>query len=120
MSQYIKTMFNIFPKVEKARGRATKESIIWEDQENLKKHKNDTNSSTLLPLISSCINHPGFKYKLEQLKQVGIVQFMDSVQRLQVYETSTALLKGSYSGFIDTSKINKDEFNFMRDLDSKK
>jgi len=45
---------------------------------------------------------------------------MDSVQRLQVYETSTALLKGSYSGFIDTSKINKDEFNFMRDLDSKK
>ena len=41
---------------------------------------------------------------------------MDSVQRLQVYESSTALLKGAYSGFVDTSKINKDDFNFMREL----
>lgn len=113
-------MFNIFPKTEKARGKATKEALIWEDQQNYDLHKNDTYKSTLLPLISSCLNHPGFKYKKNELKEVGIVEFMDSVQRLQVYESSTALLKGIYSGFIDASKINKDDLNFMRDLSSKK
>ena len=47
---------------------------------------------------------------------VGIVEFMDSVQRLQVYESSRALLAGSYSGFVDTSKIDKSQFDFMRDI----
>lgn len=120
LSLYIKSMFNIFPKVEKARGKATKESMIWEDQMNFDLHKNDKYKSTLLPLISSCLNHPGFKYKKNELREVGIVEFMDSVQRLQVYESSTALLKGIYSGFIDASKINKDDLNFMRNLSHEK
>lgn len=116
MSNYIKHMFNMFPKTEKAKGKSTKEWIIQEDKENMEKHKNDGYSSPLLPLISSCLNHPGFKYKKNELKEVGIVEFMDSVQRIQVYESSTALLKGIYGGFVDSSKINKEEFNFMRDL----
>lgn len=116
---YLKTMFNIFPKVEKAKGKATKEALIWEDQMNFDLHKNDTYKSTLLPLISTCLNHPGFKYKKNELKEVGIVEFMDSVQRLQIYESSTALLKGVYSGFVDASKINKDDMNFMRDISHK-
>jgi len=113
---YIRSMFNIFPKVEKAKGKFTKESIIEEDRRNYNMHKNDKYQSSLLPLISSCLNHPGFKYTKKELMDVGIVEFMDSVQRLQVYESSRALLSGSYSGFCDTSKIPKEQFDFMRDL----
>lgn len=119
ISQYLKAAFNIYPKVEKAKGRITKESIIEEERMNLmaKESKGEnTPTSSLLPLISSCINHPGFKYNLNELRDVNFVQFMDSVQRLQIYESTSALLKGAYSGFCDTSKINKDEFNFMRDI----
>lgn len=119
LALYLKTMFNIFPKVEKAKGKATKEALIWEDQTNFDLHKNDPYKSTLLPLISACLNHPGFKYKKNELREVGIVEFMDSVQRLQIYESSTALLKGVYSGFVDASKINKEDMNFMRDLSRK-
>lgn len=35
MAQYLRTMFNRHPKVEKAKGRATKEAIIDEDEQNL-------------------------------------------------------------------------------------
>ena len=45
-----------------------------------------------------------------------LVGFIDSVQRLQVYESTTALLRGMYSGFMDTSKIDKEQFNFMREI----
>jgi len=113
---YLRTMFNIFPKVEKAKGKTTKEAIIEEDRMNYELHKNDEYTSDLLPLISSCLNHPGFKYKKNELRDVGIVEFMDGVKRLQVYESTNALLKGMYSGMVDVSKINKDEFNFMREI----
>lgn len=119
IASYLRAMFNTYPKVEKARGKSTKEWMIEEDRMNFEQHKNDIYKSTLLPLISTCLNHPGFKYKKNELREVGIVEFMDSVQRLQVYESSTALLKGIYSGFIDASKIDKNELNFMREISLK-
>lgn len=85
ISQYLRTMFNIFPKDEFAKGRATKEMMIWEDEENarIKARKEGTKyKSMLFPLISSCINHPGFKHTLQDLPDVGIFEFMDSVNRL--------------------------------------
>ena len=113
---YIRTMFNIFPKVEKAKGKTTKKWIIEEDRMNLKNAKKEDTTSTFLPLIESCCCHAGFKYKKNELREVGIYEFMRSVQRLQVYESTTALLKGMYSGFIDTKGIDKEEFDFMREI----
>ena len=113
---YIRTMFNIFPKVEKAKGKTTKKWIIEEDRMNLANAKKEDTTSTFLPLIESCCCHAGFKYKKNELREVGIYEFMRSVQRLQVYESTTALLKGMYSGFIDTKGIDKEEFDFMREI----
>lgn len=115
IAEYIRTLLNIHPKVEKAKGNTAKKWMIDEDRINMAQ-KEDKNNSTLLPLVSACINHPGFKYKLQELRNVGIYEFMDSVQRLQIYESTHALLGGSYSGFADMSKIPKDQFNFMREL----
>ena len=114
LAWYVRSMFNIYPKIEFGKGRATKEALIDEDRLNYERHKNDPYSSTLLPLISTCLNHPGFKYTKSELVNVGIVEFMDSVQRLQIYESTRALYTGMYSGFIDTSKIPKEQFDFMR------
>lgn len=119
--EYIRYMFNIHPKVEHAKNKVTAEAIIWEEEMNAKneeiKHKDDIiKSSILLPLISAAVNHPGFKYKKNELKEVGIVEFMDSIQRLQIYESTKALMGGMYSGMCDLSKVNKEEFNFMRSI----
>lgn len=116
MADYIRTMFNIFPKVEKAKGKTTKQWIIQEDEQKLLQSKEKGYSSYLLPLISACVNHPGFKYKLKELKDVGIVQFMDSVQRIQIYETAIAANHGVFSGMCDTSKMDKKILDFMRDI----
>ena len=119
IAEYIRTMLNQHPKTERAKGRATKEAIIEEDRMNLEfaKKKGELEHSILLPLISSMVNHPGFKYKKKELIDVGIVEFMDSVQRLQLYENVTALMSGVYSGMLDTSKMNlSKELNWLRDL----
>lgn len=125
ISQYLKKMFDRHPKVEKAKGKLTKQAIIDEDKMNLKnkkRNKKKGSSSYLLPLISALVNHPGFKYSTKDLRNVGIVEFMDSVNRLQIYEQCRAFLGGMYSGFMDTSKLSKTELsertNWLRDISS--
>ena len=110
--KYLCIMFNLHFKNEFAKNKATKEAMIWEDEMNFnvaeeKRKKENYSKSFLLPLVSAMVNHPGFKYKTNELKDIGIVQFMDSVKRLQIYENATALLSGMYSGFIDISKDTK-------------
>lgn len=121
--EYLRWMFNIHPKTEHAKGKITKQWIIDEEKMNMeaekrKKKGTDIEKSFLLPLVSALVNHPGFKYKTSELKEVRIVEFMDSVRRLQTYESVTALMKGIYSGMVDTSKMkNLDkELNWMKDL----
>lgn len=116
MSNYLRTMFNAFPKVEKAKGKTTKEWMVEEDLR--KSASGQKRSSNLLSMISFCLNHPGFKYKKNELRDMGIVEFYDSVQRLLIYEATSSLMKGMYSGFVDTSKIDKKEFDFMREPNS--
>lgn len=121
--KYLSVAFNLSFKVEHAKNKATKEAMIWEDEmnlnvENSKKKDRECPKSFLLPLISSMVNHPGFKYKTNELKDIGIFQFMDSVKRLQTYENATALIKGMYSGFIDISKDKnlQKQTNWLKDL----
>ena len=119
--EYVRLVFNQNPKVEKAKGKATKEAIIDEERMNLaiekKKGNKNMGKSIYLPLISALLNHPGFKYKKDELREVNLVEFMDSVQRLQVYESTRALMSGMYSGMLDTSKMNLNkELNWLRDL----
>ena len=117
IAEYIRTIINIHPKVEKAKGKTTRDWMRQEDKMNLlNQNSNSQDTSNLLPIISALTNHPGFKYKLEELKEVKIYQFYDAVQRLQIYEQTHALMGGSYSGFCDTSKINREQFNFMREI----
>lgn len=115
----MRNMMKIFPKTEYTVGKTSKELLITEEKEKIKKAERESTDapvSTLLPLISACVNHPGFKYKSNELKQIHIFEFMDSVQRLQVYESTRALLAGGYSGFADLSKVPKEQFDFMRNL----
>lgn len=123
IASYLRAMLNQHPRVRKCRGKMAKEIEIRRDREKLEKSSKEQSSSFLLPLISGCLNHPGFKYKKNELREIGIVEFMDSVQRLQVYEQTTSFLKGMYSGMLDTSKMSKTELNknvnWLQDIYSK-
>lgn len=113
---YIREMFNINPKVEKAKNKRTFNVLIEDDRMRKMYKKKDSYKSGLMPLISGMLNSPGFKYKKNELREVGIVEFMDSVQRTSTIMSTTALMHGMYSGMIDTSKIPKEQFNWLRDL----
>jgi len=122
ISQYLRAVFNINPDEKLTNDSIMKKWFIEKDKRELKNLEFKINNGDfddnngLLPLISACCNHPGFKYRSDSLRQLGIFQFYDSVKRLQVYESCTALQKGMYSGMIDGSKIKADEYNFMKPI----
>lgn len=112
--EYLRAMFNQHPKEEFAKGKLAKKWIIEEEKDNIRL-ENEKNKgrkkSVLLPMVSSLLNHPGFKYNLDEIKNLGIFAFMDSVRRLQTYEQCIAFMGGMYSGMMDTSKIGQEELN---------
>ena len=119
IAQYLRAVFNMYPEEKITDDPVLKEMYLHKDRRALeiaKKQKKKEDNTSILPLISACVNHPGFKYRPMELRHVNVCEFYDSVKRLQIYENTTALLKGSYSGMIDSSKIDKEQFNFMREV----
>ena len=117
ISGYLRKYHGIKPKIEKAANKTTKKLLIQLDREDIAKAQKQGYKSQMKSLVSAMMRYPGFKYKSNELKECSYYEFMDTVYGAQIYISSTALLKGSYSGMIDTSKINKKEFNWMRCMD---
>ena len=67
-----------------------------------------------MPLISSVKVKQG--YTKDYVLNMGYVEFMNDVARLQVIHNADHLLSGVYAGTIDMKKINKAELNWMKEL----
>ena len=117
---YLQYIFKFFPEEKTTKDKILKKWFINKDKKDLeilhKKVKDKEKETSIVSLISSCVNHAGFKYNSKQILDIGICEFYDSIQRLQVYESTTAVMKGMFSGFVDTSKIKPDEYNFMKEI----
>lgn len=116
--QYFQCMFNMHPEDLLTTETRMKNWWIAKDRreyDRRQQKKDNEKGYSLQPVISALVNHPGFKYKLQELREVTVSEFYDSVKRLQIYEQSTALLKGMYGGMISGKDIDPESYNFMRE-----
>ena len=114
MSAYLCKLHNITKKVEKAGNKFTKQVLIDEDRQKKEYNAKQPYKSFLMPLVSSIKVRQG--YTREYIKNMGLYEFFDDVNRAQILVNTDALLSGAYSGMMDTSKIKKSEFNWMREI----
>lgn len=115
---YLCSAHNLTKKVEKAANEFTKKFMIDEDRQKLKYNAKQKYKSFLKPLISSVKCRMG--YTLDYVKDMGLVEFFDDLSRLQIIVNADALLQGSYSGMVDTSKIPKKNFDWCREITTDK
>ena len=114
MSAYLCKLHNITKKIEKAGNKYTKQVLIDEDRQKKEYNAKQPYKSFLLPLISSIKVRQG--YTRDYIKNMGLYEFFDDVNRAQIIVNTDALLSGAYSGMMDTSKVKKSEFNWMREI----
>lgn len=112
---YLCAAHNITKKVEKAANEFTKKFMIDEDRQKIAYQAKQPYKSMLRPLISAVKCRMG--YTLDYVKQMGLFEFFDDLNRLSIITQSDALLQGSYSGMVDTSKIPKKNFDWTRPIE---
>ena len=115
MQSYLCAAHNITKKVEKAANEFTKKFMIDEDRQKIAYQSKQPYKSILRPLISAVKCRMG--YTLDYVKQMGLFEFFDDVNRLSIIVQSDALLQGSYSGMIDTSKVPRKNFDWTRPIE---
>ena len=111
---YLRKLHNITPKVEKTKSKTVKKWLIEEDRKKMETSKNKPFRSYLLPLISAIKVKQG--YTRDYVRNMGLFEFFDDVSRAQIIDHANHLLNGAYCGMADLKKVNKQEFNWMREL----
>ena len=118
------SIVNVLRKIHKIKrnnempgNEATRQILIEDAREDFESKKDKPNKSYLLSLISSMVNSEGFKRNDITVFDMKIYAFMDSVARIGKIKNAELLLQSGYSGFgIDLKKINKEETNWIGDI----
>nr|DAQ86967.1 MAG TPA: hypothetical protein [Caudoviricetes sp.] len=116
INSYISKTHGIKKKRDVAGNAFTKRMLIKLNREELEMAKSKPYTSRMLPLISALVNSPGFKYNSHQVRDIGIVEFFDSVNRTQAIRHANAILNGMCTGMVDSSKISESSYNIFKDL----
>lgn len=103
------------PQYTRVANEYTKQKMIELAYSEMELSKRRKPKSILKTLISRATNHPYFKYKLDEVWDMSVYAFYDALKSINIIENSNHLSIGAYSGNIDTSKINKKEFNWLRE-----
>jgi hypothetical protein len=115
ITSYLCAAHGFTKKVEKAANEYTKKFMIEEDRQKIKYNSKQPYKSFLRQIVSAVKCRMG--YSLDYIKNMGLYELMDDLARLNIIVQSDALLKGSYSGMVDTSKIPKKNFDWTRAIE---
>lgn len=111
---YIRKIHGFRKQVDKAGNAITRKILIDEDRKKAERDKDKPYKSFLVPLVSSLQGRQG--YTKEYICNMGLYEFMNQINRVQIIVQADAALGGMYSGFVDTKKMDKTVLDWTRDI----
>lgn len=111
---YLRKMHGFKKQVDKAGNKITHKVLIDLARQDEKMAAKKPYKSFLLPLVSSLQGRQ--KYTKDYIRNMGIYEFMNQINRAQIIVQADAALQGSWSGMVDTKKIPKETFDWMKDI----
>ena len=113
--EYVRKVHGLTRAYDRTKSKFVHDMSIEMDREKLELDKNKPYKSFLWPLISAIKARQG--YTKQYVLDMQIYELVHEINRLQIIVQSDALLQGSYSGMVDTKKIDKNNFNWLRDIE---
>lgn len=111
---YLRKMHGFKKQVDKAGNKITHKVLLDLARQDAKMAQNKPYKSFLLPLVSSLQGRQG--YTKDYIRNMGIFEFFNQINRAQIICQADAALGGMYSGMIDTRKMDKTILDWMRDI----
>lgn len=103
--------------IEKDRRRPAnqeaKEYMIRRAREKMSRRKNRQERSQLESLIIAMVNTEQFKYNYEQVKEMTIYQFNESVYQITHKVNCEHKLNAIYAGTLNPRELNPDDLNWL-------
>lgn len=98
---------------------STKRVLIEDDKDEYLRNKDKEQDDTyLINLISAMVNSSGFKYNYENVWNMKIYAFLDSVKRISKIKNAELLLQSGYSGYgINLKDINNKQLDWLGELE---
>lgn len=113
MIEYIREFLGIQPKVErKIHDKYTKLALLEDDRRKKRAQIGKPYKPLLLPMVVTLVNTEEFSYDYTTVFNITINQLTKSYIQIQKKKQANALMQGSLSGFIDTSKIKVADLNW--------
>lgn len=113
MIPYVREMIGFSHKGRKAKNKTTAQILIMDDRKQRSRHKDDAYESMFHNGIISLVNTEEFPYTYETVFDLTMYQFTKSLIQIQGKKQACAMLQGSMSGFVDTSKIPSSNFQWL-------
>ena len=114
LTTYIRKMHGFKKQVDKAANAITRKVLIDDERKTAQRNKDKPYKSFLVPLVSSLQGRQG--YTKDYICKMGLYEFMNQMNRVQIIVQADAALGGMYSGFVDTKKMDKTVFDWTRDI----
>jgi hypothetical protein len=114
MVEYIRKVHNLTRAYDRTKSKFVHDMAIEMEREEMEMNAKKPYKSFLWPLISSIKARQG--YTKQYVLDMQVYELVHEANRLQIIVQADALLQGSYSGMVDTSKIPKKNFDWCREI----
>lgn len=117
----LRSMYKLKRNHDIAANKYTMKYLIDEDRRKKNKYKNSDVEfeSIIMPLIITSANTVECKYNADELLDIGFYRLITDLDQISKSKSALALIQGQFSGMIDTSKIDKSNFNWMYESSKK-
>lgn len=109
----LRKLYHIEQNRKRPANKEAKEYMVQRAREKMARHKNRQEVSQLESLIVAMVNTEQFKYNYEQVRDLTIYQFYESVYQIIHKVDCEHRLSAVYAGTLDSSKLSQIELNWL-------
>lgn len=109
----LRTIHNLKRNHRKPANDEAKKFLLQRARAKMKRHRNTSESSQLESLITAMVNTEQFPYNYEDVGQLSIYQFNESLQQVIKKIDFDNKMHGIYAGTLSAKDLGQDELNWL-------
>lgn len=114
---FLREMHGLRKNEKRPYNNSAKAAMIEDAREALALSGSKKSDSILANQISALVNTQESKYNWDNVWDLTIYRFLNSINRINKIKNANLLLQSGYSGFgIDINKLNKESYNWLGEL----